>query len=403
MRGRGPNGNGFSAEEQCLLLLARGRLPPEVEDNARSLLGQGLSWPHILKQARAHGVFPLLGRNLERLGFPGVPAEVRTELAAADRLNAARNILFRRGLIDVLKRFGEAGVPVIPLKGVALAHSLYGDVTLRVCSDIDILVPRHAVAQASGLLLADGYEGGEEDHVDPDDMDALLRSNIEYPFVRRGESFPYLLELHWDIAWRWRTDTKATDDLWAEVHRKAFWGVEAYALSPEWQLLYLAVHAARHRFQALKWLVDLHEVCSKDNLDWDKVTEKATRFGWEEVLKVTLSVCHALFGTTLPARFTLRALPRWLSLFPASPAPPKAWDEALFATRLFRGPLGKLRYLTRLLFVPTLREHRLVRLPAPLAPLYYPLRPVRLGGRWSREWVRAGFERLRASGRESSG
>lgn len=382
------NGTGLSPEDKCLLLLARRRLTPTGEDTARSLLGQSLAWPLILRRAQAHGVVPLLTRNLERLGFPGVPADVRTRLEALDRLNAARNMLFRRGLIDVLKRFGEAGVPVIPLKGVTLADSLYGDITLRVCSDLDILVPRHAVGQTVELLATAGYEPAEEDReADGMDLEIVLGSNIEYAFVRRDHALPHRLELHWDIVWRWRPDTKATDDLWANARPKAFWGVEAYALSPEWELLYLAVHAAHHRWQTLKWLVDIHDLCACGGIDWPKVTDTATRLGWEKVLQLTLAACHALLDTPVPAEFARIALPRWVRLFPTFPAPPGIQD-ALFATRLFPRPSEKLRYLVRLLLVPTLRERRLLRLPPSLGLLYYSLRPVRLGVKWGWRGVR---------------
>ena len=90
------------------------------------------------------------------------------------------------------------------------------------------------------------------------------------------------------------------DDLWAEARPQVFWGVEAWTLSPEWELLYLAVHAARHRWQGLKWLVDIHEVCTRAKFDWDTVTDKAHRFGLERALEVSLSVCRALFGTPSP-------------------------------------------------------------------------------------------------------
>src|SRR2546425_8291652 len=61
--------NGFSPEDELLLLLARGRLGPEVEDRARSLLEHGLPWSDILRRAWEQDVFPLLYRNLRRLGF----------------------------------------------------------------------------------------------------------------------------------------------------------------------------------------------------------------------------------------------------------------------------------------------------------------------------------------------
>ncbi len=379
---------GVSREDQVLLLLGRGTLTPEAQANAQRLLEQALSWPRILRDAEVHGVLPLLARNLERFGWAGVPSEVRAEVERASNLNAVRNRHLVRELVQVLRRFQEAGVTVIPLKGVALADSLYGDVTLRTCSDLDVLVPRHAVPQAIGLLLADGYQEAEADRFEMANIDLLLNTAIAYAFARRRQTFPYLLELHWDLAWRWRRDTLATDLLWAEAHPTALWGVQAYALSPEWELLYLAVHAAHHRWQALKWLVDIHEACARGDIDWEKLSATATRLGWDEALRLTLGVCHTLFETPMPTAFRLQTLPPWLRLFPVPAAPGGLWQDALFATRLFPRPSEKLRYLVRLLLVPTLRERRLLRLPRSLGLLYYSLRPVRLGVKWGWRGVR---------------
>ena len=364
------------------MLLSRGTVTPGIEAEARSLLARGLRWPRLVEQARLHGVSPLLARNLRILGGCALPPESSAELELDARLNAARNALFVRALTGVLERFRDAGVPVIPLKGVALAESLYGDVALRDCSDIDVLVPRDAVPRAFRALLSNGFEPVEDCAIEQADIELLLRSSIEHVFVLRSSAAPTLLDLHWDIAWRWRGDSEATDDLWAEARRRTFWGIEAYSLSPEWEILYLAVHAARHRWQALKWLVDIHEACSARRVDWVRLSDKARRFGWEEVLGVTLSACHALLGTPVPDSLSRRALPRWLRIFPESPAPVGLWQEALFATRLFSGLSAKLAYLGRLLFLPTIRERELISLPAPMNLLYYPLRPLRLAGRW---------------------
>jgi Uncharacterised nucleotidyltransferase len=377
----GRNGTKFSVEDRSLLILARGRLTAELRNEVEDLLARTVSWRRIVEQARVHGVLPLVLRNLKGLGYPRVPAEVRAELEVAAALNAARNAFFVRALTTVLGRFDAAGVPVIPLKGVALAESLYGDPTLRVCSDIDILVPRVAVADAFRLLIAEGL-APEEGELTPARMDLLLKSDIECAFVPRSGSVSWLLELHWDIAWRWLRNSVATDDIWAEARPQTVLGVEAQALSPEWEILYLIVHAARHRLRALKWLVDIHEACSARQVDWVRLRDKARRLGWEKVLQVTLSTCHALFDTPVPDDLSRRALPRWLKIFPESPVEAGLWQEALFATRLFNGTSAKLGYLGRLLFLPTIRERKLVSLPAPMRVLYYPLRPLRLAGRW---------------------
>jgi hypothetical protein len=351
-------------------------------------LSAGIAWTRLLDQAEAHGVAPLVARNLDALGWPGIPPDVRAALEAARRLNAARNLLVARVLGRALDALGRAGVPVIPLKGVALADSLYGDAGLRVSSDIDLLVPRQAVAPAFAVFAQFGYlPAAEEKPVEDGDINLLLKSNMEYAFVSQElQACP--IELHWDIAWRWPEDVPALADLWADARPGWFRGVAAWALGPEWHLLYLAVHAARHRWEALKWLVDVHEICARDGLDWVRVRDKAARFGLGDVLGITLGACRTLLGTPMPPEAPARTPPAWVHLFPSTTHPQDIWQGGLYPVRLFNRPSEKLRYLARVLLVPTLGERRLVRLPAGLGALYYALRPLRLGGRWGWEVTR---------------
>jgi hypothetical protein len=371
--------NRFSPEDELLLLLARGTLTPEVRGKALAYLEQGLSWPLILKQALAHDLSPLLYRNLLTLDFPGVPAEARTALDRVYRINIVRNLLLGRELTRLLQAFSAAEIPVVPLKGVTLAEALYGDPALRICTDIDILVPRQIVPKAFDLLLTAGYSA---DCGEGFIADLLLRHDIEYTFVRREKGFLYRLELHWGVLWGPRLDSAAIDDLWAEARPQAFSRVPAYALSREWELLFLAVHAARHRWQQLKWIVDIHEICLRGGIDWEKLGAKATRLGWEELLQLSLSASFTLFSTPIPNLYLRAAHPSWLPLFPAGPSSSDSWDGRLFAIRLLRRRSDKLRYLIRVLLVPTLAERYFLRLPSFLGFLYYPLRPLRLGCKW---------------------
>jgi hypothetical protein len=294
------------AEDQLCLLVARGELTPHVQEQARALLATPLRWDVILERAVAHEVYPLLYRNFRRLAFPGVPTYVYTELEALYKINAFRNVQLAEELARVLTLLGGAGIPTIPLKGVTLAESLYGDPTLRVCADLDILVPRQAVAQAIGLLLTAGYESefGERRFADP-----CSRGGIEYALVRWERGFLSLLEPHWGLLVGPRVDKAALEDLWAESHPQTFFGVPAYALSPEWEILFLVVHAARHSWQGLKWLVDIHEVCSRGGINWEKLGAKAKRLGWEDMLWLTLSASRTLFCTPISEEFSLTELP----------------------------------------------------------------------------------------------
>jgi hypothetical protein len=373
--------------DRLLRILAPGDVPADLEDRARGLIGN-VSWSRLFDRAEAHGVVPLAARSLAALGWRDVPPPVRAAFEAARRINAARNALVARALGRVLEGLGRVGVPVIPLKGVALSESLYGDAAIRVSADLDVLVPRECVSRAWTVLGELGYVmAAHEERVEESELGLLLESNIEAAFAS-PEAAGCPVELHWDIAWRWPHSAPALADLWADARPRPFRGAPAHALGPEWELLYLAVHAARHRWESLKWLVDIHEICRRGGFDWKKVHAKADRFGLTDVLEISLQASAALLDTPLPARPAARALPDWLELFPATPDPLDIWQGALYPARLFARPSERLGYLARVLLVPTLAERRLIRLPRRLRALYYPLRPLRLGGRWGLDVVR---------------
>jgi len=185
-----------SREDELCLLLARGKLSSEERARTVQFLATPLQWPLILERAYSHQVYPLLYRNLLELGFPGVPHEVQTELKSAYLANGFRNQLLAEELARLLKLLGEAGIPVIPLKGVTLAQSLFGDPAARVCSDIDILVPPGDAVRARGVILRNGYSSQftEEFFVNHQ-----LRTSPDCPLVSETKVLTYLVELHWTL------------------------------------------------------------------------------------------------------------------------------------------------------------------------------------------------------------
>jgi hypothetical protein len=283
-----------------------------------------------------------------------------------------------RELTEVMHRLGAAGVPVMPLKGVALAASLYGDPTLRVCGDLDILVPSPLVGQAYQLLQPMGYRGTLGELIEESFQRLLLKTSIEYGLTREERGFRYLLELHWGVFLGAPSERGALQALWAEAHATPVFGVMAFQPSAEWTLLCLAVHAARHQWRGLKWLSDIHELCTWTAIDWAKVRFQAERVGWENIVELTLSACHTLFDTPIPPHFSPRTMPPWVHLFPTDSLHTEAWQDVLVMARLFKSSIAQWRYLMRVLLVPTFVDHRFIRLPSPLGVLYYPLRPLRL-------------------------
>jgi hypothetical protein len=384
----------MAPEDQLCLLLARGQLTSDVQRKARELLHSPLRWSLILERAYSHQVFPLLYRNLRTLGFSGIPDPIQTKLKGAFLANALRNKLLAEELARLLGLLGEAGIRVIPLKGITLAESLYGDAALRVCADIDILVPPDNVTQALDLILASGYR---DELSDPFFSRVILRHGRHYNLVREDRGISFLLELHWILVQHSSKNDDAVNDLWAEACPQTFFGVPALSLTPEWEFLYLSIHATDHEWRSLKWLVDIHQIASSGLVDWQKAMEKAERFEIDLAIRQTLAATSLLLETPLPAFYSSAALPAVVRLFPdvrfRAGDPMSAF--AFRHMRLLKRPLDKLRYIATALLAPKQTDWDFLRLPPFLGFLYYFIRPVRLACKWSWLFTRAILGRLR--------
>jgi hypothetical protein len=383
---------GLLPEDELCLLLARAHLADDPRARALELLACPINWDALLWRARQHNVIPLLYRNISNEDTLNVPATVQATLTEAFRANAFRNMFLRGELARVLRLLTEAGIRVIPLKGIALAELLYGDTAFRACSDIDILVPAGDALQARRILLEQGYMSPftEEFFVHHQ-----FGTSADCPLIPQKEASAYLLEVHWTLLQHSSRDAEAVQDLWRRALPHEFFGVPAYSLTPEWQFLYLASHVATHKWQTLRWIADIHDLCASTSIDWPRVRAMAGQFELEFVAESTLAVCHALYATPLPEIFAQVALPEGIALFPHSLDASETWSAPLFYPKLLKRPTEKLRWLAEMFFVARVSDRRFFRLPASLDFLYYLLRPVRLACKWSWLFLCAGCRRLR--------
>ena len=383
---------GLLPEDELCLLLARAHLSPEARMRVADLVALPFRWDALWQRAEEHQVLPLLYRNLLSLEFHGVPGEVQAKLGENFRLNAVRAMLFVAELRRLLGLLREAGIRAIPLKGVALAQALYGDPAFRTCSDTDILVPADEAVRARRLLLAHGYTSFfTEDFF----LKHQFSTSADCPLTARRGGLSYFLELHWTLLQHSSVDRQAMQDIWSSASPQEFFGAPGYGLSPEWQFLYLAAHAAYHRWQTLKWVADLHDLCASTAIDWPVVRAKAAQFHLEFAVGTTLTVCSLLYGMPPPAGLSPLPLPAGVKLYPHSLDSEQAWDAPLFYPQLLQRPAEKLRWFLEMFFVARMADRLAFPLPESLEFLYYFLRPLRLSWKWSRLLLAAGVRKLR--------
>lgn len=131
------------------LTLALGR---EVESSA------SIEWRRVHAVARAERLAALAwhrcGEQIRRHAPPDLVGRWRAESVAAAEL-ADRQ---RQALLNIADASASAGETPFVLKGLPLAHRLYGDVAVRVCCDIDLFVPETGRAATHAMLSTLGWE-----------------------------------------------------------------------------------------------------------------------------------------------------------------------------------------------------------------------------------------------------
>jgi hypothetical protein len=110
----------LSAEIRWLLACVRS-LPGQEAPSPPKLL----SWDRVLAIAEAEGLAPALASAVKTKGPTAVPAAVRERLHRRLADGIAGQLILGRELGRLLRLFEREGVPVIPLKGPALADARY--------------------------------------------------------------------------------------------------------------------------------------------------------------------------------------------------------------------------------------------------------------------------------------
>jgi hypothetical protein len=237
-----------------------------------------------------------------------MPLAVRERLHQ-DLVDGTANHLILSGELGrLLKRFEGERIPVIPLKGPALAETLYPHPALRPCSDLDLLIRRENLDRVDNLLLGLGYRRRADAHSFQFDLAFDRATLYEAPSGIH-------VDLHWGLVSdpRYSWDEREGLTVWDRAIRVRVAGEDALGLCPEDLLLYLAVHlAVHHALTGLLWYYDLFLVLERwaDTLDWEALVERASRWRVRGALYFALLGLEMLFGAHAPAGVMARIEPR---------------------------------------------------------------------------------------------
>lgn len=299
-------------EYQLLLGCARTKLSKNNQDKIRKLVNNGLDWDYVLQMGKAHGLAPLLYSHLHRIDHNHqIPQPIMDQLHNIYYGNLARNLLLYDELSRVLKSFEAKEIPVVGLKGIALADLVYKNVALRPMADVDLLVQESNMPEVLKTLFKLGFKRLLQE------KEITLKNRNEVDLVKRQKNAKHfsglIISIHQDLSAPVRFEGTAKIDAQQMMSRARPAKVACsniLVMAPEDQILHIIYHATfLHPFIGLLQLCDVSELIKlKENeLDWQVLLKTSRNGRIATATYYLLTSAKKLLGAPIPD-WVLKAL-----------------------------------------------------------------------------------------------
>ena len=278
-------------------------------------------WEPVIEQARRAGVLGRIAAQLaQRRLLASIPEAPRRHLESALRVAGAQHAEILREVGHVVAALAGLGVPVVLLKGAAYVAADSPAALGRFCSDIDIMVPRDALATVEGRLMLGGWIGSHHDDYDQRYYREWMHELPPMQHLQRGG----VLDVHHNILPA--TARHPPDAALLLAAARPLPGLPgAMVLDAPDQILHSMTHLF-HNDELSHGLRDLSDVDlllrhhGAQPRFWDRLAERANALDLQRPLYYGLWAAKQVFATAVPpSAFALAA----------RAAPALAWRQVM--------------------------------------------------------------------------
>ena len=308
---------------------------------------RGPSEEQFLRAVSEHSVAALVVWRLRQAStFRGWPDSIRASLSQIVREEVLLEMAREGELQRLIATLGDAGVPSLLIKGVALAYSRYPQPWLRPRMDNDLLIRRSDLPAAGRILMELGYE---QSNVLAGELVSHQTLYIKVdPVDSRG--LEHVVDLHWQISNRPLLATVLSfDELWRGAVAVPALGAAAWAPGNVHALLLACVHPVAHHGNSdrLLWCYDIHVLAScLGEAEFDAFTSLACDKQVAAICASGLRRASQYFHTAVPS-IVMERLAAASGEASASYLGPQTWrgDVRLADLRTLVGWRAKLQFI----------------------------------------------------------
>jgi hypothetical protein len=234
-------------------------------------------------------LMPLIYRNLKATSDVYIP-----HLRSIYRVSWLKNHKHLLKLQTLLTGLEAAGIGTILLKGLPLSMRYYGDMGVRMTSDVDFLVPTNCADKALEVLQNPVY-GLHATAYETKNRGVLHAMHL---FDPKGVD----VDLHWNLMIQ-HAYPGADAPFWA--HKQPITlpnGKIGYTLSPTHQVFHNLVHGFHWgQVPAIRWIPDCYVIYRDETaVDWHQLIDLSEHYQMRIPIQQGLQLLRDEFGLTLP-------------------------------------------------------------------------------------------------------
>jgi hypothetical protein len=335
---------------------------------------------------KRHHLYPLFHKVWHSLNLSLTPPwnSFSADLKTLVNTNRVQMITKTTVLLKIAKTFGDKHIPMIALKGPALAQQLYGDVALKASLDLDVFIDVADYKLAVKTLVGIGFENAEVPGNLNQRQETYLINNFHHIGFVHGAT-KVRLELHWALHTNKYTVGYTFEELYQQSGTVLLAGVAVNVPGELHQCIYLMFHGSTHQWKRLDWLCDWTMISQQCSNTCQGLPSEVRRQGLEKIVAQSVELGQLFFGD-LPALREVYGVVTLQPCFLAASARNAILQEYQYslgilprlAMKVYLSSLkSDIRYKLKVwkTFGPNLGDWGLLSLPEYLFFLYFPLRP----------------------------
>ena len=255
----------------------------------------------LFSQAKLNGVSSITGHALSIVfGDENLPSHWVEEYSEINE----RTSSYMNELEKVAWLLAKNDIQLVALKNSGITLGLYPYCGSCPMGDVDVLVSKHAFRRAHTILIDAGYELKFRSLLEEDNIEAAEHGGGAEYSVKLDNGEHLWFELQWrPVAGRWIQPEQEpqVDDL---IKRsKPINNSKVRLLSPEDNLIQVALHTAKHSFvraPGFRLHTDVDRIATAEDIDWAIFTSRVCKLKTKTAVYFSLEMSRTLLGTGIP-------------------------------------------------------------------------------------------------------